>query len=674
MSGMDPESSFDALFNQAGAPAARAGAAPWKVLLVDDAPDMHAVLALSLGELEVEGAELLLLHAQSAREARLRLAEHPDLALILLDVVMESRQAGLELVRFVREELGNRTVQIVLVTGQPGEAPQRRVVTDYDINGYLLKSELTSDRVFVAVHTALRTCRAFRALEARQEQLRLAQGRLAGERTLRSAIVESSDDAIIGKTLEGVVTSWNRGAERMFGYAEADMVGQPITRIIPADRLEEEERVLAEIRHGRSIQHFETERRHRDGSLIPISLTVSPIVDGGGAIIGASKIARDITTRRAAEEARRALQAQVVQSQRLESLGNLAAGVAHNLNNVLAVVMGTASLRETLAGDPADREAYGIIGKASRRGRDVLKAMLQFGHPSPPARAPLELLGLLGELRPVLAASAGAQVRILEEAAAEPLWLNGDASTLSQVVMNLCLNALDAMPEGGLVLLRTSRSTRDWVELSVVDAGAGMAPEVLAHALEPFFTTKEVGKGTGLGLSVAYGAVTAHGGTLGIESEVGKGTAVTLRLPRIPAPGLPRPLAAPGLGALDVYLVDDDEDVRFLVQRMLKKAGVRSVRTFAGGREVLAGLAAGELPDLVILDQNMPGMNGIQTMEAIRERHPGLPILISSGQPDLETWEPFHRAGVGVIPKPFTVEEIQARLARFAAGGGSRQN
>jgi len=208
----------------------------------------------------------------------------------------------------------------------------------------------------------------------------------------------------------------------------------------------------------------------------------------------------------------------------------------------------------------------------------------------------------------------------------------------------------------------------------VVDDGAGMAPEVLAHALEPFFTTKEVGKGTGLGLSVAYGAVTAHGGTLGIESEVGKGTAVTLRLPRISAPGLPRPLAAPGLGALDVYLVDDDEDVRFLVQRMLKKAGVRSVRTFAGGREVLAGLAAGELPDLVILDQNMPGMNGIQTMEAIRERHPGLPILISSGQPDLETWEPFHRAGVGVIPKPFTVEEIQARLARFAAGGGSRQD
>ena len=672
MSGMDDRTAFDALFSQAGPPAGGDAArmAPWKLLLVDDAPDMHAVLALSLGQLEVAGADLELLHAQSAQEARLLLAEHPDLALILLDVVMESRHAGLDLVRHVREALGNHTVQIVLVTGQPGEAPLQRVVTDYEVNGYLLKSDLTSDRLFVSVHTALRTCKAIRDLEARQVQLQVAQDRLAGERTLKTAIVESSDDAIIAKTLDGVVTSWNRGAERMFGYPEAEMIGQPILKIIPADRLGEEERVLAAIRAGRSIQHYETERSHRDGRRIPISLTVSPIVDSRGAIIGASKIARDITLRRAAEEDKRALQAQLVQTQRLESLANLAAGVAHNLNNVLALILGTASLRETQAGDPADRDAYRTIGKVCLRGREVLKAMIQFGQPSAPAQVPLDLRALLEELRPLLANAAGGRVQIREDAAAGPLWLQGDASTLSQVVMNLCLNAIDAMPGGGVIVLRTAQSTPDWVELAVADQGEGMPPEVLAHALEPFYTTKGVGWGTGLGLSTAYGAVVAHGGSLRIASEVGQGTTVTLRFPRIPAPAAapPAETAAPSLGALNVCLVDDDEDVRFLVRRMLLKAGVASVRSFASGAEAVASLGQGGLPDLVILDQNMPGMSGIQTMEAIRGLHPGLPILISSGQPDIEAWEAFQRPRVGVIPKPFNVEEIKAKLAGFLAG------
>jgi len=671
MKAMEPGDAFDLLFGNAAAPGReQARMAPWKVLLVDDAPDMHAVLTLTLDSFEVEGAGLKVLHASSAEEARLRLAEHADLALILLDVVMETRHAGLDLVRFIREEMGNRTVQIVLVTGQPGEAPQREVITNYEINGYLLKSDLNSDRLFVTVHSGVRTYKAIRDLETRQEQLRIAQEKLAGERTLKTAIVESSDDAIIAKTLDGMITSWNQGAERMFGYAEAEMLGRPVTRIIPADRLEEEEAVLAAIRNGESIQHYETERSHRDGRLIPISLTVSPIKDSIGTVIGASKIARDISLSKVAEAERIRLLAQLAQVQRLESLGILAAGVAHNLNNILALVMGTASLRQPVAGDPEDREAFAAIGQVCVRGREVLKSMIQFGKPGQPDQVPFELRAILGEIRQLLGNTTGNTFRIVEAGAGDPLWMEGDGSAISQVVLNLCLNAVDAMPGGGEIILDTARSTGQWVELAVVDHGVGMAPEVLAHALEPFFTTKGAGRGTGLGLSMAYGAVTAHGGTLGLASEPGRGTTVSLRFPRIPAPAQfpSRQSAPPSLSASNVYLVDDDEDVRFLVQRMLLRAGVRSVKAFAGGREVLSDLRSGSLPDLVILDQNMPEMSGVQTMEEIRNLYPDLPILISSGQPDIEAWAAFDRPRVSVITKPFSVEEIQARLAQLVAG------
>ena len=194
-----------------------------------------------------------------------------------------------------------------------------------------------------------------------------------------------------------------------------------------------------------------------------------------------------------------------------------------------------------------------------------------------------------------------------------------------------------------------------------------MTPEVLSHALEPFYTTKQGGQGTGLGLSMAYGVIKAHGGTLDITSQVGQGTTVKLQLPRIPAPvqteAIPHPV--PDLASMSVFLVDDDEDVRFLMTRMLKKAGVRQVKTFAGGLEVLESLGSEELPDLIILDQNMPGMNGFQTMEQIRRLKPEMPILISSGQPEIETWNVFKQPNVAVIAKPFTVHEIQEKLGRF---------
>jgi len=253
------------------------------------------------------------------------------------------------------------------------------------------------------------------------------------------------------------------------------------------------------------------------------------------------------------------------------------------------------------------------------------------------------------------------------------LWVNGNSGDLNHILVSLGINSLDAMPDGGTLGFRTAILEGNWVEVSVEDDGTGMTPEVLAHVMEPFFTTKDASTGAGLGLSVAYGVIKAHGGTIEIASNPGLGSTVKLRFPQIPAPTRTEPFLTPAqpLELRRVLLVDDEEDVRFLMARMLKKAGVSEVETAASGEEALGKMLPGERLDVLILDQNMPGMTGVQLMAKVRDRYPDLPILFSSGQPDIENWESLKQPRVGVIAKPFTMEEIQEKLTRFTSGSNS---
>jgi CheY-like chemotaxis protein len=279
----------------------------------------------------------------------------------------------------------------------------------------------------------------------------------------------------------------------------------------------------------------------------------------------------------------------------------------------------------------------------------------------------VELHALLAEISGLLAGTTQGRIRIESRFLPEPAWILGDAGNLSGALMNLGVNAADAMPGGGTLTFLTSCPEPGWVEVAVLDTGQGMAPETLARAIEPFFTTKEVGQGTGLGLSMVHGVVQAHGGSMELSSEPGLGTAVRLRFPRIPAPAAgPRDAPGPGPGGLRVLLVDDDEDVLHLTGRMLRKAG-HHPQVARGGAEALALLDGGAAPDVVILDLNMPRMDGQEAAERIRALRPGLPILISTGRLDAEDWECFRRPDLAVLPKPFTLDELQARLERLRA-------
>jgi len=446
------------------------------------------------------------------------------------------------------------------------------------------------------------------------------------------------------------------------GYTRAELIGRTSVELGLVHQ-EDRDRLSAVLQAQGSVKNQALTMYTRAGQAIPC-LFSGEIVAVGERILLISMLA-DITELNRAEAERRQLQAQLQQAQKMESLGTLVAGVAHNMNNVLAVVMGTASLREQLTRDAGDLQAYRTIGRVCARGRDVVKSMIHFAQPTLAVQVPFELNAVVREVGAMVEGTARNRIRVSLDLAGEELWIKGDAGSINHVLMNLAVNAIDAMPAGGRLSFRSQAIGADQVEVRVEDDGAGIAPEVLAHVFEPFFTTKQVGEGAGLGLSMAYGVVKAHRGGIEIASSPGAGTTVQLRFPRTaPVRTGTSPAGAP-LGDLNLYLVDDDEDVRFLMTRMLGKAGVGRVTAFAGGEQVLASLRSGPPPDLVILDQNMPGLSGVEVLARIRELHPDLAVLISSGQPDIEAWPEFRLPRVGVIQKPFSLQEIQDRLARF---------
>ena len=438
---------------------------------------------------------------------------------------------------------------------------------------------------------------------------------------------------------------------------------------IHADDREAARCIFDQVMQTKRLAEMEFRLVRPDGQTVWVIARVVPELDETNTMIGMIGSLIDITQRKEIEQHKLDLEAKLQEAHKLESLGVLSAGVAHNMNNILAIIMGTASVHEDLAADLADRHAYQTISKACARGRDVVKSMLHFAVPALAVSRPVELHALIREVHTLLEHTTRKAIVIAERFVDEPLWIHGDAGGINHAILNLCLNAVGAMPDGGTLTLRTAILEGGRVEVAVTDTGCGMAPEVLAHVLEPFFTTKGVGNGTGLGLSMTYGVVKAHGGSIDLSSQPGQGTTVRLRFPRIPAPERREAVTAlaPSLGSLEVFLVDDEVDVRILMARMLRKAGVRQVTTFPGGEEVLEALRSGDLPSLAILDQNMPRLTGAQTLALIRDLHPDLPILISSGQPDIEEWPTFKLPKVAVISKPFTVDEIQAKLARFAA-------
>ena len=519
--------------------------------------------------------------------------------------------------------------------------------------------------------------------------------RKRAEATLRQfkALVNASDDAIISKTLDGIVLSWNPGAERLFGYAAESMIGEPIKVIVPGERQSEMTAMIDALREGAKVASAETLRLHRDGHLLDVSSTLSPILDESGKLIGVSEIARNITERKAAQAAQMALEGQLRESQKMEAIGTLAGGIAHDFNNIIATILGNAELAiEDTAGNPRRvRESVEEILKAGRRGRDVVQQILSFSRRQPTERKPVRLDAVVAECARLLRASIPARV-ILDVHCddAVPATL-ADVTQIQQVLINLATNAMLAMQGGaGRVEIRLDTVVLDAavvgsqsqlaalyarhpgriIRLSVRDNGVGMAPETLAKIFEPFFTTRPAGEGTGLGLSVVHGIVQTHDGAITVESTPGRGTTFTVYLP--PDSNVAAALSSPvtqatpvrdeGAGRHILYL-DDEEALVFLVKRLLERRGYR-VSGYSNQNEALAALsAAPDSFDMVVTDYNMPGMSGLDVAHEVRILRPELPVVIATGFVDEDL--PRQAALAGVSEVVFKASEVDALCETF---------
>jgi PAS domain S-box-containing protein len=452
----------------------------------------------------------------------------------------------------------------------------------------------------------------------------------------------------------------NPEAERIFGVGRGELIGRNLRTFLENAEWEQVQTHTRSRREG-AKDAYEIMIVRMDGAHRTLHVTVTPRYDRQGTFIGSLAITRDVTDDLKTKEALRL-------AQKMESLGNLAGGLAHDMNNVLGAILGLATTHLSLQPEgTALHDALDTITKASLRGRNMVKNLLDFARKDMAGVRSVSLNGLLEQECRLLERTIPANIAIaleLEEGLGQIL---GDPDALSLMLMNLCVNAADAMPEGGRLTLRTRSLASGQVLLTVADTGMGMAPEVLEHAIEPFFTTKPQGKGTGLGLSLVYGTVKAHHGELSLQSRVGQGTTIEMRFQA--ATPCAEPAAQDGPiplrfnAALQILLVDDDELVQSAISAQLEAMG-HLVNPAMTGEEAMDRIGAGLQPDLVVLDMNMPGWGGAHTLPKIRAALPEVPILLSTGRADQRAIDLAHaHPGVIILAKPFGLRELQAAVA-----------
>ena len=530
---------------------------------------------------------------------------------------------------------------------------------------------------------------------ANEEQLR----RVLEEQAYLAAIVESSDDAIISKDLNGVVRSCNAAAERMFGYSAAELVGRPIRLIIPADRQAEEDDIIARLRRGERVDHFQTIRQAKDGRLIDVSLTVSPVRDPSGRVIGASKIARDITEqKRVAAERDRLLEAERVARGEAERANRMkddfVAMVSHELRTPLNAILGWTQLMTRGRNDPAlIARGIDVVARNTRLQAQLISDLLDIsrivaGKLQLDTRT-VDLRSIVGQSLEIIEDEARSKGVVIEQALGDSASLvSGDASRMQQILWNLLSNAVKFTPRGGRVSVRV-KIEGPWAQIEVADTGVGIRSEFLPHVFDRFqqadrSITRQFG-GLGLGLAIVKHLVELHGGAVQASSEgEGKGATFLVALPvlgdvagqerrRDAAVGVDAGVA---LDAIRLLVVEDEADTLEFLRRLLTTHGA-TVLTAATAGEALS-LVRDARPDLLISDIGLPEMDGYDLIQNVRRQpSPGrdIPAIALTAYARSEDRTRALRAGYQAhIAKPVEPNELLAMIASFVELTGARKS
>ncbi len=698
-----------------------------EILIVEDSPTQAEQLQHIL---ERHGYRVSV--AANGKQALARM-DHQRPALVISDIVMPEMD-GYEFCRTIKSNNEFRNIPVILLTSlsDPADiirgllcAADNFVVKPYDekyllsrieyilVNRELRKHEtsqlgveiffagqkhsITSDRLQIldllfstyetAVQKNLELIKAQEALKALNEQLErkveertaaltaeIAERKKAEEKTReQAALLDIDPDAILVKDMDDRITFWNKGAERLYGWTKEEVLGRRVPELLPQQvhpRYEEAKNIVKQ----QGTFSAEWSEKKKDGAEIIVETHWTLVRDAAGAPKAIYVVDSDITEKKK-------LEAQFLRTQRLESLGTLAGGIAHDLNNVLGpILISFQMLRKRLPGEE-NQKLLDLLESTVRRGSGMVKQILTFARGVEGERMVIHPKHLIGELEGMIRDTFPKSIEVKTRVPKELWTITGDATQLQQVLLNLCVNARDAMPNGGKLEIaaenvtlgdREARANPDakqgpYIVLTVSDSGTGMPPEVLERIFEPFFTTKEQGKGTGLGLATSIGIVKSHGGFITVQSAMGRGTQFKVCLPAAPSVETQRAqrekTSAPSGHEETILLVDDELSIREITRESLELFGYKVLTAGDGAEAVLRYNEHKDEIQAVICDMMMPVMDGPNTIRALKKINPQLKCIAVSGLMEDPKIIEFARAETQVtLQKPYTTDQLLTSL------------
>ena len=515
--------------------------------------------------------------------------------------------------------------------------------------------------------------------EALRDRRRAETALRNSEELFRVAFQTNPHSITISRSDDGVCVAVNDGFPTLTGWSREEAVGRTAAQLRLWVDLEARHQILEQVRRDGQVRDQIVRFRRRGGSefLGRLNAQQFDLAGQGHLLI----LVSDVTAEHAAEADRALLQAQLLQSQKLESIGRVAGGVAHDLNNLLTAVLGYTDLLEPGLREDQQRADLGQIRLGGQRAAGLTRQLLSFARKQPIEPRDLDLNTLVGNLGGLLRRLIGEQIDFEVRPCPGDAWVRADPGQLEQVVLNLVVNARDAMPEGGRLLLETialpaaavplervpGLSDADHLVIAVTDTGSGMTAEVVQHLFEPFFTTKEPGKGTGLGLATCYGIVQQAGGQIGVRTRPGEGSSFRVYLPRLLGAHVAEPPAAAVEirgGTETVLLVEDEEQLRALASRVLRQQGYRVLEATDGVHGLEVAATFGDGIDLVLTDVVMPRMGGRELAIRLRAVRPALRILFASGYA-----ESPGELGSALLQKPFTAANLLQRVRQALDAG-----